>query len=57
MEKKREKQESPRAYGTAVSRLVINLNEIHLNHSQIWGVSEHDPNPNPKSATCLVGVC
>ena len=39
-------QESLKAYGTAVSRLVIHLNKIILNHSQIWGASEHDPNPN-----------
>ena len=60
------------AYDTAVSGLVIHLKEIHLNPSQIWGASKHDPNPNPKSCskcgyvprsyfsflgvTCLVGV-
>ena len=56
-----QEQESRRAYGTAVFGLNIHLNEIHLNNSQIWGASEHDPtssltltNPYP-CATYLVG--
>ena len=40
------KQGSCWAYGTAVSGLVIHLNKIYLNHSQIWGASEYEPNPN-----------
>ena len=28
-------QESRRAYGTAVRRVVVHLNKIHLNHSRI----------------------
>ena len=49
------KQESRRAYGTAVSRVVIHLHKIHLNHNQILTIvqclnnpePEFNPNPNP----------
>ena len=46
-------QEIRRAYGTAVSGLVIHLNEIHLTLTLTLKVL--NPNPNPKSVTCLVG--
>ena len=33
-------QESRRAYGTTVSGVVIHLNKIHLNHSQILTIAQ-----------------
>ena len=33
-----QKQESHRAYGTAVSRVDIQLNQINLNHSEILAI-------------------
>ena len=58
-------QESRRAYGTAVSKVVIRLNKIHLNHSQILTIAQcsndikpnltpnpkNHHNPNPKSCS------
>ena len=43
----RYKQESPRAYGTAVSGIVIHVNKILWNHSQIWTIAQCSNNPNP----------
>ena len=40
-------QESRRAYGRAVSRVVIHLNKIHLNHSQILAIVQCSNNPKP----------
>ena len=39
--------ESRRAYNTAVSRAVIHLNKIHLNHSQILTITQCSNNPKP----------
>ena len=45
--KKKYQQESRRAYGTAVSRVVIHLNKIHLNHCQIVTIGQCSNNPKP----------
>ena len=41
------KQESQRAYGTAVSGVVIRVNKIHQNHCQILTIAQCSNNNNP----------
>ena len=47
-------QESRRAYGTAVSGVVIHLNKMSLDHSQILTIAQCSNNPNPHYVALII---